>query len=101
MAGVHLVMATSRPDAKVVSVGLKAHMPVRLAFMVRRKEDSQMLLDECGAEELLGRGEAMLKDCNGSIVRLQVPYIRSEAVARIVESAVACYEKSQAHAARG
>ena len=90
-AGVHLVMATSRPGADIVSDSLKAHIPGRLAFRVSRKIDSQMLLDEYGAEELLGRGDALLKDSNGELVRLQVPYIRDEAVKRIVESAIVRY----------
>ena len=90
-AGVHLVMATSRPGANIVSDSLKAHIPGRLAFRVSRKIDSQMLLDEYGAEELLGRGDALLKDYKGVVVRLQAPYIRYEAVTRIVESAIVRY----------
>ena len=49
------------------------------------------LLDEYGAEELLGGGDALLKDHNGTIVRLQVPYIRDEAVTRTVDSAIVRY----------
>lgn len=91
-AGVHLVIATSRPDAKTVSGNLKANIPGRLAFRVCKKVDSLTLLDEYGAEELLGRGDALLKDCNGELVRLQVPYIRDVAITRIVESEIARYE---------
>lgn len=88
-AGVHLVIATSRPDAKIVSGSLKANIPGRLAFRVCQKEDLRTLLDEYGAEELLGRGDALLKDCKGTLVRLQVPYIRDEAITWIVDSAIA------------
>lgn len=94
-AGVHLVMATSRPDARIVSGSLKANIPGRLAFRVCQKIDSRTLLDEYGAEELLGRGDALLKDSNGELVRLQVPYIRDEAIMRIVESAMVRYPGRQ------
>jgi len=94
-AGIHLVMATSRTDTRVVSGVLKANIPGRLAFKVFQKIDSLTLLDEFGAEELLRRGDALLKDCNGELVRLQVPYIRDEASTRIVESAVVRYPGRQ------
>jgi S-DNA-T family DNA segregation ATPase FtsK/SpoIIIE len=93
--GVHLVLSTSRPDARIVSGSLKANISGRLAFRVCQKVDSRTLLDEYGAEDLLGRGDALLKDCNGELVRLQVPYIRDEAVMRIVESAIVRYPGRQ------
>lgn len=94
-AGVHLVMATSRPDARIASGSLKANIPGRLAFRVCQKVDSRTLLDEYGAEDLLGRGDVLLTDCKGEVVRLQVPYIRDEAVKRIVESAIMRYPGRQ------
>ena len=94
-AGVHLVLSTSRLDAKNVTDELKANIPSRLAFRVCRKIDSLALLDEYGAEDLLGRGDALLNDCKGALVRLQVPYIRDEAIMRIVESAIVRYPGRQ------
>ncbi len=94
-AGVHLVMATSRPDAKIASGSLKANIPGRLAFRVCQKVDSRTVLEEYGAEELLGRGDALLKDSKGAVVRLQVPYIRDEAITRIVDAAIARYPGRQ------
>ena len=94
-AGVHLVIATSRPDVKIASGSLKANISGRLAFRVCQKVDSRTLLDEYGAEDLLGRGDALLKDCKGALVRLQVPYIRDEAIMRIVESAIVRYPGRQ------
>jgi S-DNA-T family DNA segregation ATPase FtsK/SpoIIIE len=94
-AGVHLVIATSRPDARIVSGSLKANISERLAFRVCQKVDSRTLLDEYGAEDLLGRGDALLKDCNVELFRLQVPYIRDEAIMRIVESAIVRYPGRQ------
>lgn len=70
---------------------MKANIPGRLAFRVCQKVDSRTLLDEYGAEALLGRGDALLKDCKGAVVRLQVPYIRDETVKQIVDSAIAQY----------
>lgn len=90
-AGIHLVMATCRPDAKVLSSGLRANIPWRIAFKVYQQNDSKMLLDEVGAEELLGLGDALVKDCNGAIIRLQTPSIRDDEIARIVDSAIARY----------
>ncbi len=90
-AGVHLVITTSRPDAKVASCSLKTNIPGRIAFRVCQQVDSMTLLDEYGAEELLGGGDALLKDNKGAIVRLQVPYIRDEAITRIVDSAIVRY----------
>ena len=94
-AGVHLVMATSRPDAKIASGSLKVNIPGWLAFRVCQKVDSRTLLDEYGAEELLGRGDALLKDRNGAVFRLQVPNIRDEAIKRIVDSAIVRYPGRQ------
>lgn len=94
-AGVHLVIATSRPDAKVASCSLRANIPGRIAFRVGQQIDSRTLLDVFGAEELLGRGDALLKDYQGGIVRLQVPYIRDEAITRIVDSAIVRYPGRQ------
>lgn len=91
-AGVHLVLATSRPGGEVLSGGLKTNIPGRLAFRVCRAVDSLSLPDdEEGAADLVGRGDALLKDASGLIARLQVPYIRAEAIARLADSAVAWY----------
>lgn len=90
-AGVHLVMATSRPDARIVSGRLKANIPGRLAFRVYQKEDSRTLLDKYGAEKLIGRGDALLKDADGMISRLQTSCISDNAIKQVVDSAIARY----------
>ena len=90
-AGVHIVMATSRFEAIDTFPNLKANVPDRLAFRVMQRIDSMVLLDECGAEELVGRGEALLKDGKGAIVRLKASSIRDEATSRIVDSAIVRY----------
>ena len=90
-AGIHLVMATSRPDAKVVTGTLKANIPGRLSFKVAAKVDSRTLLGETGAEKLSGRGSALLKTSNGAIVHVQVPLIRDEEIKAVVDSVLARY----------
>ena len=90
-AGVHIVMATSRFEAIDTFPNLKANVPGRLVFRVCQQIGSMALLDECGAEELVGRGEALLKDGKGAIVRLKVPFIRDEAISRIVDSTIVRY----------
>lgn len=89
-AGVHLVLATSRPDRQVFPDSIMANIPGRLAFRLSRSADSRRLLGEDGAEELLGRGDALLKDSDGTIIRLQVPDIQDEVIKQIVDSAIAC-----------
>ena len=89
--GVHIVLSTSRLDAKNVTDELKANILSRLAFRVCRKVDSLTLIDESGAEDLLMRGDALFKDGDSEAIRLQVPYIRNETVKQIVDSAIAQY----------
>ena len=94
-AGIHLVMATSRPDIKVVTGALKANIPGRLSFKVFSKIDSRTLLGEAGAEELSGRGSALLKTSNGAIVRVQVPLIRDDEIREVVDSVLARYSEGE------
>lgn len=93
--GVHLVLSTSRLDAKNVTDELKANIPGRLALRVCQKVDSRALLGEYGAEELFMRGDALFKDGNRKVVQLQTPYIYDEAVTRIVDSAIAQYPERE------
>ena len=94
-AGIHLVMATSRPDVKVVTGALKANIPGRLSFRVAAKVDSRTLLGEVGAEALSGRGSALLKTSNGAIVHVQVPLIRDTEVKEVVDSVIARYSEGE------
>ena len=94
-AGVHLVIATSRPDARIASGSLKANIPGRLAFRVCQKVDSRTLLDKYGAEKLIERGDALLKDADAMTSRLQTPYISDNAIKQVVDSAIARYPGRQ------
>ena len=86
-AGIHLIMGTSRPDSKVLPGALKVNVPGRLAFKVRYRAYSEAILDSEGADLLGGFGDALFRDANGDLIRLQMPLIRDEAAHRIVSEA--------------
>jgi len=94
-AGIHLVLATQRPDAKVLSGMLKANIPGRIAFKVINSIDSRTILDEAGAEDLIGRGDMLFKGKNGQIIRAQGAVIRDEDIASIVNKAIKKYKKQK------
>ncbi|MCC6362515.1 MAG: hypothetical protein IT165_03270 [Bryobacterales bacterium] len=73
-AGIHLVLATQRPSRQVVSGILKANLPCRVALRVTDSLESRIILDQNGAENLLGRGD-LLFTSNGALVRLQSPFL--------------------------
>ncbi|RWA97442.1 FtsK/SpoIIIE domain-containing protein [Mesorhizobium sp.] len=60
-AGIHLVLATQRPDAKTFSGLIRSNIPSRIALTVQKSSESQIILDETGAEDLLGRGDMLIK----------------------------------------
>jgi S-DNA-T family DNA segregation ATPase FtsK/SpoIIIE len=60
-AGIHLVLATQRPDAKTFSGLIRSNVPSRIALTVQKSSESQIILDETGAEDLLGRGDMLIK----------------------------------------
>ncbi len=83
--GVHLVIATQRPSSDVITGLIKANVPSRVAFTVSSKVDSRVVLDDKGAEKLLGKGDMLLKMVGSDeIQRLQAPFISNEEVDEIV-----------------
>jgi S-DNA-T family DNA segregation ATPase FtsK/SpoIIIE len=85
-AGMHVVLATQRPSVDVITGMIKANFPTRIAFRVAQKVDSRTILDEQGAELLLGRGDSLVK-MNGSneTLRVQCPFISEEEVSAITD----------------
>lgn len=89
-AGIHLVLATSRPAQNIIPAKLKVNFPARLAFKVCCKVDSQTILDTDGAESLYGRGDVLFRDNTGELIRLQAPYIDHKDFERTVAEALNC-----------
>ncbi|AKT36598.1 uncharacterized protein CMC5_007160 [Chondromyces crocatus] len=85
-AGMHVILATQRPSVDVITGMIKANFPTRVAFRVAQKVDSRTILDEQGAEHLLGRGDMLIK-MNGAneTRRVQCPFCSEEEVQRITD----------------
>ena len=82
--GIHLIVATQRPDVKVITGGIKANFPARIAFRVMQMTDSRTIIDQPGANQLIGRGD-MLFLSGGEPVRIQCAFIDTPEVERVVE----------------
>jgi hypothetical protein len=81
--GIHLVLATQRPTADIVTGLLKANMPCRVSFRLPQRVDSQTILDQSGAENLLGRGDMLLM-LNDRLMRLQGYYMPPQEMTRFL-----------------
>jgi len=83
-AGIHLIIATQRPTTDVIKGTIKSNIPTRIAFKVTSHIDSSTILDGTGAEELLGKGDMLLKE-NDSPKRLQGAYIKDEEIYQLTD----------------
>ena len=85
-AGVHLVIATQRPSADVITGLMKANIPSRIAFAVASSLESRIILDNTGAEKLVGKGDMLYAPLGqGKPTRVQGCFISPEEIERVVE----------------
>jgi len=81
--GIHTIIATQRPDVKVITGTIKANYPVRIAFQVSSQIDARTIMDNKGAESLLGRGDMLFKG-SGNVERIQGGWVDTPEVENIV-----------------
>ncbi len=84
--GIHLVLATQRPSREVITGLIKANFPTRISFKVANRVNSQIILDENGAETLLGNGDMLfLPPGTSTLIRAQGVYVRDEDINKVVD----------------
>jgi S-DNA-T family DNA segregation ATPase FtsK/SpoIIIE len=85
-AGIHLVVATQKPTVDVITGLIKSNLPARICFQVSSRSDSRVVLDEMGADKLLGKGDMLfLQPGTSTLIRSQGAYASDQEITRIVE----------------
>ena len=79
-AGIHLIMATQRPSVDIVTGTIKANFPTRISYKVASKFDSRTILNDQGAEQLLGQGDMLFSSGMGRTLRVHGPFVSDEEV---------------------
>ncbi len=82
-AGIHLIMATQRPSVDIITGTIKANFPTRISFKVTSKIDSRTILNDQGAEQLLGNGDMLYASGMGQISRVHGPFVSDEEVEQV------------------
>ena len=84
-AGIHVILATQRPDTKVITGTIKSNIPGRIAFKTASSIDSRTILDATGAESLIGRGDMLFKTKEGMLIRAQGAWVSDPEIGRITD----------------
>ena len=85
-AGIHLVVATQKPTVDVITGLIKSNLPARICFQVSSRSDSRVVLDEMGADKLLGKGDMLfLQPGTGTLIRAQGTYLSDKEIQKVVD----------------
>ena len=86
-AGIHLILATQRPTSDVIKGLIKTNVPARIAFRVSSNVDSRVIINQKGAESMLGKGDCLFSSPQRSnLIRMQSPEVSLEEIERVVNS---------------
>jgi S-DNA-T family DNA segregation ATPase FtsK/SpoIIIE len=95
-AGIHLVLATQKPTVDIITGLIKSNLPARICFQVSSRSDSRVVLDEMGADKLLGKGDMLfLQPGTSTLIRSQGAYASDEEITRVVDylECEPCYDE--------
>ncbi|MBR3922120.1 MAG: DNA translocase FtsK 4TM domain-containing protein, partial [Kiritimatiellae bacterium] len=84
-AGIHVILATQRPDTKTITGTIKSNLPGRIAFKTSSSIDSRTILDATGAESLIGRGDMLFRTKEGILIRAQGAWVSDPEIGRITD----------------